>query len=323
MNLKHNENEQNINTDNKSKFKVLLFNILLIIVLLIFAEIISYFVVFYQNRKDISNWANISGCKPILPYQKAIYPDYEQRKAIFRPVIFGTDKNKRSVALFGCSYTWGCYMEENETFGAVLSKLTGRTVYNRALSATGVPFLYYQLSDKNIQNEIGNPEYIIYTLIDNHFYRSLTIRSWCMDNMIQYSYRINSKGELELVKPVFLPLYSLYSVFIMQEFIQKTAFKFNLYEKPFTKMVDESYKLIKQKFPDSTFVILVYQDFFWKYLNNDVKTKILKHFENEGIKVIYTDNLLGKGTLDDEKYRASDNFHPSAEAWELIVPTLI
>ncbi len=322
MNFK---SDSNNNSGNKAKKigKILLYNFAFIIVVLILIEIVSYFVVFYKNRNAIIGQAKIEGYKPILTYQKPAYLSYEERKAMFRPVSYGDNPNKRPIALFGCSYTWGSYMENEDTFAAVLSRLTGRTVYNRGLFATGVPFLYYQLSDKDIQKEIGNPEYIIYTLIDNHFFRSLTIRSWCMDYIVQYSYRINSKGELELVKPVFLPLYSLFSVFMLQEFMQKTAFKYNLYKKPFIKMIDESNKLIKEKFPDTTFVILVYQDLCWKYDNDATKNSILKHFEDEGIKLIYTDNLVGEGTLYDKKYIASDGFHPSAETWKLIVPKLI
>ncbi len=308
-------------SDKHSLKKLYILHIVFFIIVLVCVEVCSYFLVFDMYKDVITANANVLGYKPTLTYNKAIYPSYEKRKKYFRPVS-QANPEKPAIATFGCSFTWGSFMQDNETFAAQLSRATGRTVYNRGLFGTGVPFLYYQLSDKNIQNEIKNPEYIIYTLIDDHFYRSLTIRSWCKDPMIQYRYKLKN-GELKLVKPTFKFLYPLYSVFLLQKYIQDKEYWKGAYKEPFIKMIDESNRLIKEKFPQAKFVILVYQDKSWDMATKkEEKAEILKHFEDEGIKVIYTDELIGKGVLNDEKYISGDNFHPSPEAWKLIAPKL-
>ena len=309
-------------SDKHSLKKLYIIHIVFFIVLLIFVEIFSYFLV-YDMYKDVINAnAKVLGYKPALAYNKAVYPSYQERKKYFRPVS-KANPDKQSIAIFGCSFTWGSFMKDNETFSALLSRYTDRTVYNRGLFGTGVPFLYYQLSDKNIQNEIKNPKYIIYTLIDDHFYRSLTVRSWCKDPMIQYRYKLKN-GKLNLVRPVFKPFYPLYSVFLLQKYFQDKEYWKGEFKDSFIKMIDESNKLIKEKFPQAEFIILVYQDKSWDIATQkDIKQEILKHFEDEGIKVVYTDDLIGKGTLNDPKYISGDNFHPSPEAWKLITPKLV
>lgn len=288
----------------------------------IITEACCYFRVYNLYKDVIQSHKGIKGFDPVLKYQKPMYPSYEERKKSLRPVIMGNDEKKGSIVLFGCSFTWGSFMNLEQTFGGMLNKYTGMTVYNRGLYGTGVPFMYYQLNDDNIVNEIKDPKYIIYTLIDDHFYRSLTIRSWCMDSMIQYRYKLKD-GKLVLQKPKFMFLYPLYSVFLIQKYIQdKEYFNFE-YKEPFIKMVDNSYNLIKEKFPQAQFIIFVYQEKGWRTGNNHVKNNILKHFEDEGIKVIYSDDITGKGILEEQKYLGPDNFHPSSQAWALITPKLI
>ena len=306
-----------------NKYKPIIISSLIIIILLALVELCSYFIVYNKYKKDINSMSKADKTfNANLTYEKAIYPSYAERKNRFRPISLGKDAEKTSIVLFGDSFTWGSHLKDDETFSAVLSDYTGRTVYNRGLYATGIPFMYYQLKDRNITNEIANPQYFIYTLIDNHFYRSLTVRSWCKDPIIQYRYKV-SDGKLVLVKPTFKFLYPLYSVFLLQNYIQNLEYKKLLFKEPVIKMIDESNRLIKKKFPNSEFIILVYQDSCWgdSYLSE--KQQILNHFSDEGIKVIYTDDLIGKNVLKDKKYLSADNFHPSCEAWKLIVPKLV
>ncbi len=307
----------------KTDYKKIIIPLLLVIFLAGVLELCSYFIVYNKYKYNFESMLKVNKNFPrMLTYEKVIYPSYEERKARFRPVSIGVNSNKPSIAIFGCSFTWGSNLSDNETFSAVLSDYTGRTVYNRGLYATGIPFLYYQLNDKNITNEIINPEYIIYVLIDSHFLRSLTVRSWCMDPILQYRYKlVNDK--LVLIVPKFKFIYPLFSVFLIQEFIQFNEYKKLLFKKPIIKMIDESNKLIKQKFPNAKFIILVYQDADWGSSLIFEKQQILNHFKDEGIEVIYTDDLVGKNVLTDKVYLSPDNFHPSYEAWKLIVPKLV
>jgi len=300
--------------------KIIKYNFIFVFTALIFLEIFSYIKVYCDNKEMIKSHTAFYHQPAVLTYDRMLYPKYRERTKYFRPVSYGNDKTKRPIALFGCSYTWGSMLNEDETFSAVLSKYTGRTVYNRGLYAAGVPFFYYQLSMHNTRYEIKNSEYIIYTLIDSHFYRMLTIRSWCKDPVLQYRY-ILENGKLKLIEPHFPQLYGFYSVFIISQFIQNLKYEHEDYKDIFITLMEESNKLIKKRFPNTKFVILVYQDKYWKY--DKTKHGILKQLEDDGIEIIYTDDLIGKGALNDNKYLAPDGFHPSKEAWKLIVPALI
>lgn len=304
-------------------YKIIKYNLFIFILLLVLIEFISYIKVFYDNRIVIQNFykeAKDIGYKPYLTYYKTIYPTYNERIKLFKPVSYGKDKTKRPIALFGCSFTWGSFLKDNETFSAVLSNYTGRTVYNRGLYATGIPFFYYQLKQNFTKKDLNNPEYIIYTLIDDHFFRLLTIRGWCKDPVLQYMYVLNKNGELKLSEPKFPFIHSLFSSYIINKSIQNYKYKKEQYKDIFLKLMREINEIIKEKYPETKFVILVYQDKSWKY--EKTKIDLLKQLENEEIEIIYTDDLTGKDILKQETYLSKDKFHPSSEAWQLIVPSL-
>ena len=68
---------------------------------------------------------------------------------------------KGAIVTIGCSYTAGEGLQENQTFAYKLNKYTGRTTYNRGVSASGPQLVYRQLSDIDFKKQIPDAEYII------------------------------------------------------------------------------------------------------------------------------------------------------------------
>ena len=135
----------------KNVIKKLFIILITIFVLLISFELYCRSIVYKKYKYIIQTQINANkNFNGNLTYEKVICPSYNERKAKFKPVSIGKYKDKPSIVLFGCSFTWGSYLKENETFASVLSQYTGRTVYNRGLYGTGIPFMYFQLNDNNI-----------------------------------------------------------------------------------------------------------------------------------------------------------------------------
>ena len=77
--------------------------------------------------------------------------------------------------MYGCSFTTGVGLNDDETFAFYIQKYTQRKVYNRALAGYGIQHMLYH-SKHNIdllkqQNDFIEPEFIIYTFIEDHIHR--------------------------------------------------------------------------------------------------------------------------------------------------------
>lgn len=84
-----------------------------------------------------------------------------------KPVIASPSK---SIILAGCSFTYGHRLNDDETFGYILSKYSNRTVYNLGITGGSLRDFLFILRNKSILYKLipeKNPdiEYIIYTYI--------------------------------------------------------------------------------------------------------------------------------------------------------------
>lgn len=132
--------------------KKLYINIIILIIIFIifelFSSFITYNLLFFQqtdrvkyiinsiNKENVINWLKW------LDYGKKLQTfndTYEQRNYFSVENRYKTvgSKNKKPVVIFGCSFAYGEYLKDNQTFGYKLSKQTGRTVYNFAYSGWG------------------------------------------------------------------------------------------------------------------------------------------------------------------------------------------
>lgn len=302
--------------------KIIIINLLLILVALIGIETFTYKKTYEETKADIAKFN--------IPYEKSgdpfrfktdyTYPrkfKYEEYKLHLRPVNY-KKSNKRPVLFFGCSFTEGLGLKNEQTLAYKISELSSRTTYNRGRSSTGPQFMYYQLNDKNFKKEVPDAEYIIYTFIYAHLERLYNYRTCTLVNNLNLRYKIVNNS-LEEVHIIFPPIYSLYTVKNIQYGIEKKEIQQEEKDhKMFNLVMEGCYKLVQQKYPHSKFVILDYPDWTRKKL----PLTEVKNLQEMGFIVINAESLVGH-SFNNNKYILEDNLHPSELAWNEIAPKLV
>ncbi len=313
----------------KKTLKILVVNLIITLVLLMVVEIISYLIIVCQYSK-------FKGFKEVIKEfrYKKIYNRTEENLVnfSFRPIEY-RNPNKRPIILFGCSFTYGHGLNDEETFSRKLADYTDRTVVNRGLSGEGVSFLYFQVTSRNIMNKIkhsisfspssiqinADVEYIIYTFIYGHRLRNYRYKITPLDQFfnIEYQY-INNKLERINVKHPFF--HSLHTVTLINQSSENSKRKSDEYQELILiKEFQESFKILKNYFPNAKIVIFYMPD--GQHDNANIKDDI-EYFKTKfnDVIIINADTLIQD--LRDKKYWISGDDHPSEYAWDVIVPKL-
>ena len=290
----------------KKFFKIFFINIIFIFAIILSAEIICICITF-----KIQNWENFKFKEHITRIIKSYTNHKYFEEYDFRPVAIGKN-NKKPIVIVGCSYAYGLRLDENETISAVLSDKTDRTVYNLGGIATSVREILYIFRNDNLRNKLlnnqDNFEYVIYPYISNHRYRLYT-------DIKPYTYSPyfkETKNGLEYYEKNKL----IANSYIYKKFLD---WKYSeiYYTEAFRLMcvyLKEINKEIKKHYPNTKFVVLVYED----YLNE--KWNIL---EKEGIIIVKVKDIANIDVKSPEYTISPKDFHPNAKAWQVIVPKLV
>lgn len=316
--------------------RFVLINFVLFLVILIAAEITAYFS--YRAKylplviSHSKSWNNpkeyVRKNSPRYMFPRKF--KYENVRNTVLSRVYQSEKltNKRPIVTIGCSYTYGAFLEPPQTFAYKLNKLTGRTTYNRGFSASGPQLVYRQLTDKDFKNEVPDAEYVIYTFIWHHLYR--TIRDIVMPYGpdIELSYVLNGDKLVEKTRPFFF----LYSSFLAKTYLEYN--NNNVYQNElnngfplFMKIMEESVLQTKKMYPNSKFVFIDFPQANLCFANYqkglcELTAEQIESIEKMGIIYISARDLIGND-LCDSKYRVSDGDHPSELAWDELVPKLV
>ena len=306
--------------------KIILINILLIIGIFATSEIISYHKLYDKYRNLYTNLSKMNknfDLKEDMKYKSTNNLDHILEDKNFNGVRIKYS-NKRPILIFGCSFANGFNLKPNQTFSSVLSNLTNRTVYDRTKCSTGTSFMYYQLTQDSFKKHVPDAEYIIYVMIYDHFNRFFKYKFYTFSDQAFPRYEIKN-GKLSFIEPRFLMFYNLNTVRLIQEKIEEkkndnTKIKDELFE----KIMLESVKVTKNKYPNSKFILLVYPE--CNYEPNSEKSIrrniLIKNIEKKGVIVYNAEELVGH-SLNKPEYIAQDGYHPSAKAWQEITPKLV
>lgn len=259
---------------------------------------------------DISNYRNF---------------DKENNKIIQTPG--GGGYKSHPICLLGCSYTYGYLLEDDETLAYLLCKYTGRTVYNMGICDGSPATVLYQLKQPWFLDELKreNPKYFIFTYIEDHNRRVLSGFTDLMDEKVCGFYKPLKNGGVEEIT------YNKIQLFINSLHFFRLIFT-NIEEKIcrqgdytiVSAIFGEINSILKKNFPNSKLVILVFDpDEEAYYFPKEHEEEMMNEIgEKYGIKILYTKKMtVGKEILEG-KLRASDNLHPSKEAWEGLVPDI-
>ncbi|MBQ9245263.1 hypothetical protein IJ182_03240 [bacterium] len=237
----------------------------------------------------------------------SFFKDYD-----FRPVSYPSNPTgKLPIATIGCSFTYGLYLNQEDTFASQLANFTGRTVYNLGVVAASPREILYILRNDELRNELlyneQNLEYIIYPFISNHLQR------------LYMNIRLNPLTPYFKLKDGSLEFYDK-NHFIQKSYIFRLLYELKYKEKDdleaynlFTIYMKEANKEIKKHYPSAKFVILVYED----YLDHD-----WKELENEGIIVIKVKDMTVIDVYSSQYSQSAIDSHPNKLAWEKIIPIL-
>lgn len=283
----------------KKKLKIVVINVLLIVLVLALVECISFKIL---QSKDKNFHYIFSEHRFDDNYNAG---DFHRQ---FRPVEIKNNK-KGSIILFGCCMTYGVGINDNsQTISHIMANLTGRTVYNRAIPGWGLQHMYYQLTDPRFPSEIKvKPEYIIYTIIKDHYRRLFSNSSANEPYYLTYSVKNN-----KLVKNPDSFLNRSLFVYLLKELYCEHHYD--------SKLVDfyilESQKAAKKLYPNVKFVVLNLDDI--KELNDD---KLLR---DNGIQVVNVPKVSETKTIHElPEYWGDNSGHPSGKYWELVLPKVI
>ncbi len=314
----------------KKIFKIIFVNIIILLLILVCFEFVLYKIdnagdPFFQLVKDLN------ALKYKEMYDEIINAKYYEQdkkgisyKNFRRPLIYN-ESGLKPIILFGCSFAWGCQLNESQTFHYKLSKLMKRSVYNRALCAWGTQHMLYQLKQNDFYNEFPEPEYIIYLYISTHIeriYKYPFINKWGSRSGYNYLRYIDTKyGLKEEKRCQFVPYSKIYNEIILPKLMEAEARKngFKLLEKHLIeakKEVDKHWKNVK-------FVILDYEaDNYFNNYREVLNKENVEKLKKEGFIVIKTSELTDVKLGDNFVISGADK-HPNEAAWDLITPLFV
>ncbi len=312
----------------KKFLKIVVINFAILTLLLCVIEFILFRAA-VNNFENFNSTYNLDSNK--LKYNLKLDSVEDTMNKDFRFVIrkpIGLEYHKKPIFLFGCSYTYGQALEDNQTFAYKLSHLTKRPVYNRALPGKGIQHMYWQLNSPLFFNEVNVvPEYIIY----GFSYNLQAVRLYqyifqLFDNELYLRYypdKLDKNGDLIEKKPI-LPKYlnGLYIVRYLEE-IHVKKINTDPYIPMFEDFVFLTFHKAKEKalkhYPNVKFVIYCF-DACEKDIEDHLQ--LLKRLENDGF-IIVKQTELSNVNLQDIKYKISENDpHPNENYWNDITPKL-
>lgn len=303
-------------------FKIVFINIIALFLIFIASEMICFlieknkFETQFKIRKAMDKTSGINSLNELKYDFNVISFNYAHEKLMMRKPE-GLGYKKPPIILFGCSFTYGDGLKNNQTLSYKLSHMSKRPVYNRGMNGWGVQHILYQLRRKDFYNEVEKPEYIIYTFMQDHLNRMFRYQ-YVQCNYILLRYKLENNDFVE-IKPFYRPLWGLYTVKEAQELIQNniipSSFRTQYNIEYFYKIMKECKKIASKHYPDAKFVILTYDSPYYD--------SYISKLKNDGFIIISTNELLEPGVLNKRDCRGLDNSHPSEKAWDSIVPALI
>jgi|GEM_PF-1301040 len=324
---------------------VLFINILLIAVIVIAADLISSYKAYKENVKFVEN--SIIGSHEKAGEKDNYIPRFDwslkmqpfskfwnkERKNFnsLRRYIEGSDKNKKSIILFGCSFVEGDFLEPEETFGYKLAKLTGRTVYNRGFSGSGPEVMLWQTRNNKFYDDINKePEYAVFVYINDHL-RRIYFNTYGLDLRVYAGYKKNGNSLIEYVpKDIQMHRFNFMRKRTEERLYSSNLLKNEYKDKHFNFLklhLEETRKELQKRYPNIKFIIIKYPQKLLRegMVLDTVKyafyTDRWKELEDEGFIIYDLDKKLNVDITNDE-YSLPDQ-HPNEKAWDVITEQLV
>ncbi len=322
----------------KNIIKIIILNIILLVIIIFIAD----YSIYLKFKQDYIKNLDSESLKlyPPISYIDNYKSNYSPQSYIFQKInknnfnyfrnnIYNKNYNNKSIIFFGCSYTFGAQLSDEETLSNKLAKKLNINVYNFGICASGIQHMLSLLQNNIFYNLIKEePQYAIYTIIPDHFGRlqKYIFPSPMMANGINLQYELkNSK-----LKKRYIPLNLFSKSFLVKSIYYQIDTKRNDFEPNIKEqnnllayyIFTESFQILKKKYPNIKFIILRYEteeDLAEEYENE----KIWENLKKQGIIIINSSDLIGRKYKYASEDTCEDNYHPSEKAWDLLIPKLI
>ena len=278
---------------------------------------------YLNSKEDFYEKTFLEKVKSIVTYEypTVSYKNFESfynsevKKRLRKPV--GLNYNSAPELLLGCSFAYGFGLDDGETFGANLSKISKHPVYNYGFEwYFGLANMLWLSRQENFYKEVPNPENVIYVLMSDHL-RRMNIKTGDEVYPFPFLHYSLKNGKLELDKRNFWQNSQIYRKYdCYQALISPNNKSLSLMNEFFIETKQEFDKHWK----NYKFIILVYEQ------NEDDKKLFAqndwKYLQNNGFVVISISDLIGR-VMDEETDIIPDDGHPSAAAWKALTPAFV
>jgi len=322
--------------------KAVFFGINLCLILIFMAEILLHFFKFneepaewkypshYVRRDDFGLWRAWAGKHRIFVINKKTghsICDVEYSVDEYgRRVTPVKERKKRDkfVLFFGCSFTFGDGVGDNQTLAFEVGKNTGQYMpYNYGFSGEGPFDILAKIENIDFKNDVKEGNGIsIYTFIDSHIHRTIGSASLMGSKFNDIYYRETNDGRLvragnfETGRPLLTTIYRIldkskilkalritFPMRIMEEHIKLTA-----------RTIQEMQHQFARKYPLGTFYVLIYPSLTYGKL-------LIPYLNEMGIKYLDYSDLFDRR---DPRFRlAKEDGHPSPLAYRIIAERII
>ncbi len=313
----------------KKIIKIVLINIISIFVLLLTAELVCFVFAVKFQWQFIQNFAITHMLRTYTTPPFYVYFDVPGEHQI---PIAGKNYKKAPILLFGYSVIYGTELSDEENLSGQLSKLTKRPVYN--LGGEGWTFAH-MLKQLEVNENIKElePDYIIYTYINDQRRRLHFIQGWPHETGLYLRYYYDKNGNLVSADKKHCPFwYRFLIVKYYQYHLQDKLTKNREYtSKLMFDILGKSVEIIKQRYPKAKLIMLMYTDDECSVENKRDIVPDSDYFSDEeyeklkelGFETVNIEAETGGGkALCTPEYKV-DNHHPSAKMWAEFLPVLV
>jgi len=332
-----------------AKAKVILVNICVFFALMALVEFLTYYLTetISQSHKEVEI-KDVSGNQPFvisdrnlghLPSPSTVFKhseyytdgtqnsvNYSINENSLRRSI-PEDRNDRyinSVLFFGCSYTFGEMVEDNETLPWQFAELDDyrRNVYNFGFEGWGPHHMLASLQDDRVEKIVSEePNLIVFQGIFDHLNRVTNDHAWTVngpkyvlkgeDLVRSGNFIINSKLLRQLNKS------AIYSLIMNSKYVQPS---FKEKARLFTEIIETSRAIFLSKYDSARFIVVMWPDSTY----SDAEYKlVLDLLMSKGIEVVEVTNILTDIKNSPELYSVKNNGHPNPLAFNKIASFLL
>ena len=233
------------------------------------------------------------------------------------------DANPRSILFFGCSYTFGDGVNDEETMPYVVGLKTGAKyrIYNFGWCGYGPHQMLAAIEHGMVSDIVEcEPAYVIFTAIVDHTFRCAGRAVWDWDGP---KYVVDGKGEVvyqghfddgkgfenAVVRKAKLQLRKSH---LISRFFLKSINKNDV--KLMVAIIDAAKKAIKADYPQCEFHVMM-----WDKKNMWISDEILSGLKVKGIEVHLVSEILPDYLDTPARYQLSEiDDHPNQLAYELL-----